>query len=101
MAVATFKQASNGEGIVKALYPNAHITSGFRGPDHPLTIANPNSPHARGHGSVDVRPIPGMTFEQYVQGFKDKGYKVLQAFDEQKHPFAWTTGPNWHIVIGS
>jgi hypothetical protein len=89
---------------IQKLYPQARVTSGYRGPGNPLTQAHPGSFHARGNpedpGAVDVAPIPGMSFDQYVSSIKGAGVPVAQAFDEQKHPFPWTTGPNWHIGQG-
>lgn len=90
----------NGSAVVQKVFPNARVTSGYRGPDHPLSKKNPKSWHARSEGAVDVAPIPGMTFEQYIAGLKSAGYTVIDARDEQKHPLPWTTGPNWHAVIG-
>ena len=40
--------------------PGARVTSGLRGPNDPLTKANPRSFHTTG-GAVDIKPIPGMT----------------------------------------
>lgn len=89
---------------IQKLYPQARVTSGYRGPNNPLTQAHPGSFHAQGNpedpGAVDVAPIPGVDFNQYVNSIKRAGVPVAQAFDEQKHPFSWTTGPNWHIGQG-
>lgn len=101
---------ASGEGLanllasIRGLYPKAQITSGYRGPNHPLTQRNPRSMHAMGSQedprAVDVAPIPGVSFDQYVGSLKKAGVPVAQAFDEQKHPFPWTTGPNWHVAEG-
>jgi len=89
---------------IQKLYPQAQVTSGYRGPNNPLTQRNPASLHAQGTpqdpNAVDVAPIPGVNFNDYVASIKKAGVPVAQAFDEQKHPFAWTTGPNWHIGQG-
>lgn len=89
---------------IRARYPQARVTSGYRGPDNPLTKRNPNSLHALGSAedpnAVDVAPIPGVRFEDYVNSIRQSGVPVTQAFDEAKHPFAWTTGPNWHLGQG-
>ncbi len=87
--------------MIGSLFPNARVTSGYRGPDHPLSRANPDSHHARSKGAVDVAPIPGMTFAQYVSRIKAAGYKVIEARDEVKNPSAHATGPHWHVVIGA
>jgi hypothetical protein len=90
---------------IRGLYPNAQVTSGYRGPNNPLTQRNPASLHARGSPqdprAVDVAPIPGMSFDQYVSSVKNAGVPISQAFDEAKHPFPWTTGPNWHLASGT
>lgn len=77
------------------------MTSGYRGPNDPLTKANPGSWHTKSHAAVDVAPIPGMTFGQYVQQIESAGHTVIDAHDEATHPMPWTTGPNWHVVIGN
>jgi hypothetical protein len=41
-----------------------------------------------------------MTFGQYVQRIRDAGYHIIESRDEAANPVAWTTGPNWHVVIG-
>lgn len=92
-------------GTIRNLYPQARVTSGYRGPDNPLTRRNPASFHALGSPSdpraVDVAPIPGVTFGDYVSSVKKAGVPVAQAFDEASHPFPWTTGPNWHLATGN
>lgn len=90
---------------IQNLYPQARITSGYRGPNNPLTLRNPASLHAQGSPedprAVDVAPIPGVSFNDYVSSVKKAGVPISQAFDEASHPFAWTTGPNWHLAEGS
>lgn len=100
MAAATFRPSSNGAGVVQGLFPNARVTSGYRGPNHPLSKANPRSYHARTHGAVDVAPIPGMTFDQYVSRIRQAGHKIIEARDEVNNPSSHATGPHWHVVIG-
>ena len=95
-----FQPSSDGVSVIHGLFPSARITSGYRSPDNPLSRANPGSWHTKSHGAVDVAPIPGMTFDQYVAEVQNAGHKVIDAHDEATHPFPWTTGPNWHIVIG-
>jgi soluble lytic murein transglycosylase len=91
---------ANGGEVIRALFPNARITQVDRDPNSALGRANPNSWHNRSHAAVDVAPIHGMTFGQYVQRIQDDGYHIIEARDEATHPLAWTTGPNWHVVIG-
>lgn len=97
--------ASSLIAAIKGLYPSARITSGYRGPNNPLTKINPRSMHALGSPddprAVDVAPIPGVSFADYVSSLKNHGVHVVQAFDEATHPFSWTTGPNWHIATGA
>ncbi len=74
--------------------------NGHRDPNSALGRANPSSWHIRTNAARDVRPIPGMTYNQFIQRIRDAGYQVIEARDEQAHPLPWTTGPNWHVVIG-
>lgn len=85
--------------LIQQLYPQARITSGYRSPDSKLGRANPRSYHNIGR-AFDVAPIPGVKFDDYVNSLKAKGVNVVEALDEQSHPKAWTTGPNWHVAFG-
>lgn len=87
----------NAKAIVKALHPTANITSWTRPVDG---VGSPTSWHKKSKAAVDVTPIKGMSFNGFVQSFKDKGYSVLEAIDEVAHPSKWSTGPHWHIVLG-
>lgn len=91
---------TNAGAIVSQLYPSAQITSTRRDPNSALGRANPNSWHNTTGAAVDVRPIPGMTFNQYVSGIRARGYQIIEARDEVTRPARDTTGPNWHVVIG-
>jgi hypothetical protein len=73
------------------------ITSTKRDPNSPLGRANPRSYHNVGQ-AVDVAPIPGLTFDQYVQKMKGAGYQILEARDEVNNPSKHATGPHWHIA---
>ncbi|WP_017182296.1 hypothetical protein [Sphingobium xenophagum] len=91
----------NAKAITEELFPDAVVTSWARGKDDPLSKANPKSWHAKSKAAVDVRPIKGVTFEQFVQRYKDQGYTILEALNETgagktKH----ATGDHWHIVLG-
>ncbi len=95
----------NGEAAIKSIFPNAVVTSNYRAPDNPLSKANPQSWHTKSHAAVDVVPIKGMTFDQFVSQAQNAGYKVIEALDETKNPSptgstADWTGPHWHIVLG-
>jgi hypothetical protein len=90
----------DGRAAVAKVFPNAKITSGYRGPNHPLSQKNPDSWHARRRGAIDIAPIPGMTFEQAAQRLRGAGYQILEAGDEVNHPSGHATGPHWHFVLG-
>ncbi|KQN09824.1 hypothetical protein ASE85_02500 [Sphingobium sp. Leaf26] len=92
---------ADGGAAIKGLFPGAVITSTYRAPDHPLSKANPKSWHTKSHAAVDVKPIAGMSFDQYVKQVEGAGYTVLEAINEvgagrSKH----ATGDHWHIVLG-
>jgi len=84
--------------VISSVYPNARITSGLRSAEDPLSKANPNSYHAKGL-ATDIAPIPGMNFDDYVQGLKDNGARVLEARNEVTDPVPYSTGPHWHVAI--
>lgn len=92
--------AANGTAVIKSLFPSARVTSGYRGPNHALSKANPSSWHARSQGAVDIAPIKGMTFEQAARQIEAAGYTIMEARDEVKYPVKHATGPHWHFVIG-
>ncbi len=85
--------------IITSLFPNAHITSLQRSPaEQAALIAQGatkarNSYHLTGN-AADVRPIPGVTFQQYVAGLKSAGVNVVEAIDETHQG----TGPHWHVA---
>lgn len=89
-----------GRAVIEGLFPEAHVTSDHRGPDNPLY--DPNSGHA-GDSTVDVRPIPGMTYQEFLQSIREAGYEIVKSYDESKRPAdpkkasAW--GPHWHVQI--
>lgn len=83
-------------GLVKSLFPGAHITdSGIR--TGALAAANPKSYHNRGQG-MDIRAIPGVTFDEFVTGLKAAGVPVVEAIDEYKNPSKHATGGHWHVA---
>lgn len=81
------------------LLPGAKVTSGYRGPDHPLSRANPRSYHARTRAAVDIAAIPGMTFEQ-AKAKLGSQYGLIEAIDEYRNPSKHSTGGHWHFVLG-
>lgn len=93
------------EEKLKSLFPNVTITSGPRGPDHPLSQANPSSYHntVNGGRAFDIAPIDGVSFNEYVSRLRSAGFNIVEAIDEST-PEAMekygSTGPNWHIAYG-
>lgn len=94
------RPVANGGEVIQSLYPRARVTQVRRDPNSRLGRANPRSWHNRTGAAVDVAPIPGMTFQQYVNGIQRAGYSILEARDEVSNPSAHATGPHWHVVIG-
>lgn len=95
------KATDDARAAAQRLYPSARITQVERDPNSALGKANPGSYHNHTRGAVDVAPIPGMTFEQYVQGFRNDGYPVLEAKNEVgAGRSAHATGDHWHVVLG-
>lgn len=82
-----------------------HVTSAYRGPDHPLTRANPNSPHAQGNAwdlrartpeegdAVMARQRELLTSRGLVEG---RDYKII---DEVRNPARHATGPHIHVQL--
>lgn len=93
-------EAAFGRSAVLSVFPEAEVTDDLRDPDSDLGRKNPDSFHVRTNGAVDVRPIPGMTFEEFVQGLRDAGYNVVEAIDEVKNPSRHATGAHWHVAFG-
>lgn len=85
---------------IKSVFPNAHITDNRRDPNSTLGRKNPRSYHVRTNDAYDVRPIPGMTFDQFIGGLRGAGRKIIEARDEVNNPSSHATGPHWHVVFG-
>jgi hypothetical protein len=96
----TAQPLSNGAAAVSAVYPNARITDNRRPANSALGRANPRSWHVRSGGAVDIAPIPGMSFDQYVGGLRKAGHTIIEARDEVNNPSSHATGPHWHVVLG-
>jgi hypothetical protein len=92
---------SNGRAVIEDIFPGVHVTDNIRDPNSALGRANPDSWHNRSGGAVDVRPIPGMTFDQFVGRIRQSGYSITEQRDEVKNPSGHATGPHWHVVIGA
>lgn len=88
-----------GRAVITALFPEAEITEDVRDPNSDLGRENPGSEHIKTQNAVDVRPIPGMSFAQFIGKINDAGYEVVEAIDEVNHPSKWATGPHWHVVV--
>jgi hypothetical protein len=85
-------------GIVKSLFPTARITSTKRSPMSALGRANPRSYHNIGK-AIDIAPIPGVKFQDYVTSLRNAGVQIIEAKNEvgkgrSKH----ATGDHWHIA---
>ena len=95
------RPVADGGTVIRSLFPSARITEVRRPSASRLGRANPGSWHVRSGGAVDVAPIPGMNFSQYVQRIRDAGYRIIEQRDEVTNPSAHATGPHWHVVIGA
>lgn len=103
MAPGAFRPVSNGVSVLKQVFPNAQVTSGFRPVGTKLAggQVNDKSWHTQSHAAVDIAPIPGMTFEQARARLEAAGYVVHpDSRDEVTNPSRFATGPHWHFVIG-
>lgn len=88
-----------GRGVIEALFPGAEITDDNRDPTSALGMANPGSFHNTTDGAVDLRPIPGMSFAEFIGTLEENGYTILEAIDEVSNPSGHATGPHWHVVL--
>jgi hypothetical protein len=89
---------SDAVNLVKTLFPTARITSTKRSPSSALGQANPRSYHNIGK-AIDIAPIPGIKFKDYVRSLKSAGLDIVEAKEEvgkgrSKH----ATGDHWHIA---
>ena len=98
--VTDLGEADAGASIIRAIFPGVHVTDNIRDPDSPLGRANPGSRHIHSRMAVDVRPIRGMTFREYLRRIREAGYSIVESRDEVTNPTAHATGPHWHVVLG-
>jgi len=92
----------DGVKAIKQIFPGVNVTSGYRGSNHPLSKKNPASWHAKSHAAVDVAPIKGMAFSDFVGQIEQSGYKIIEAIDETgSGKTAHATGDHWHVVLGT
>jgi hypothetical protein len=92
--------AADGGSVIRTLFPNARITDTRRPANSRLGRANPRSWHVQSGAAVDIAPIAGMTFREYVSRIRAAGYPIIEARDEVNNPSSHATGPHWHVVIG-
>ncbi len=53
------------------------------------------------NAAVDIAPIKGVSFESYVQKYRDAGYSIIEAFEEVGAGRSKNaTGDHWHLVLG-
>jgi len=88
-----------GHAVVSSIFPEAEITEDVRDPDSDLGRKNPGSYHVKSQNGVDVRPIPGMTFDEFIARIEAEGHTIIEARDEVNNPVSYATGPHWHVVI--
>lgn len=89
-----------GRQVVQSLFPQAKITDDVRDPNSTLGKENPNSNHVKTQNAVDVEPIDGMSFNDFIAKLHDNGHQIIEAIDEVNHPSKYATGPHWHVVVG-
>lgn len=89
----------NAASIIRSIFPGVRINEEYRDPNSPLGRAFPDSWHTRGTAAVDVAPIPGMTYQQFISGIVLSGYDLIEARDEVTNPSRHATGPHWHVVL--
>lgn len=92
---------SDAVNLVKSLFPTARVTSTKRSPTSVLGRKNPRSYHNIGK-AIDIAPIPGIKFKDYVSSLKNAGLDVVEAIEEvgkgrSKH----ATGDHWHIAYAT
>lgn len=93
---------SDGGAVIRSIFGDkARITSGYRGPNHPLSKKNPNSWHAKSRAAVDMAPIPGVSFAEAKAAIEAQGFTLIEAINEVgKGRTKHATGDHWHFVIG-
>jgi hypothetical protein len=81
------------------------VTSGFRSPNHPLSIANPNSAHTASR-AFDLRARTAEEADAVMARqrarFSSLGLVEGRDFkigDEVRNPVGWATGPHIHVEL--
>lgn len=103
----TVRVVKDGRSVASRVYPGVRITQVERDPNSALGRANPSSWHNNTSGAIDVdaNSLPeGMTFDQYLQGYKDQGFTIVHAMNEDEtrggKRSGHATGNHWHVVLG-
>lgn len=91
---------ANAKSAIEGLFPGVRVTDWKRDPNSKLGRANPGSYHNSTGAAVDVAPIPGLKFKDFIGSIRQAGFKIIEARDEATNPLKHTTGPNWHVVLG-
>lgn len=86
--MATVAQARK---AILDLYPGARITATTNGRH------TKGSFHYKGQ-AIDLQAVDGVSFEDFVASIKAKGFNIVEAIDEYKHPSKLSTGGHWHIA---
>lgn len=90
----------DGRTAIQSIFPGITVTDNVRDPNSALGKKNPNSFHVKTGGAVDVKPIPGLTFPQFINKIKSAGYKIAEAKNEVGAGRSkWATGDHWHVVL--
>lgn len=75
----------------------ANVTSTFRGKNHPLTKANPNSAHNQDR-ALDMVPMKGVSPDNIVAYLESLGLGNVRFKNEVgKGRSKWATGDHWHF----
>lgn len=91
----TARPVADATAVLRQVYPGINLNSHVRPGDT-------DSWHGRSRAAIDINPIPGVTFAQFVQSFRNRGYQIIEALEEVgpgRTPQA--TGDHWHIVLGN
>jgi hypothetical protein len=86
------------QAFIRQRFPNAHITSGYRSPEHNADIGGaPNSYHTRGKGeALDVTGVPVSSLRQAIS---EQGYPATELMAEGAHS-KHSTGNHVHWAFG-
>ena len=88
-----------GRAVIQSIFPQVEVTEDVRDPNSELGQQNPGSEHIKSQNAVDVRPIPGLSFDDFINQIRDAGYEIIEARDEVNNPVSYATGPHWHVVV--